>query len=63
MRNIKWYLKINKEELDDLAKKYDAKYVKSNAIVFAKNKKTLGVGAGQMSRIDSTFIASKKAKL
>ena len=39
-----------------------AKYVKSNAIVFCKDKKTLGIGAGQMSRIDSTYIASQKAK-
>ena len=52
-----------KEELEDLDFAWAvAKYVKSNAIVFAKNKKTLGVGAGQMSRIDSTFIASKKAE-
>jgi phosphoribosylaminoimidazolecarboxamide formyltransferase/IMP cyclohydrolase len=36
--------------------------VKSNAIVFVKNKKTLGIGAGQMSRIDSTNIAKTKAK-
>ena len=51
------------EELDDLGFAWVvAKYVKSNAIVFVKNKKTLGVGAGQMSRIDSTFIASKKAE-
>ena len=39
-----------------------ARYVKSNAIVFAKNKTTLGIGAGQMSRIDSTKIAKEKAK-
>ena len=39
-----------------------AKYVKSNAIVFARKKKTLGIGAGQMSRIDSTNIASIKAR-
>jgi phosphoribosylaminoimidazolecarboxamide formyltransferase/IMP cyclohydrolase len=38
-----------------------AKFVKSNAIVFVKDRKTLGIGAGQMSRIDSTFIASTKA--
>ena len=38
------------------------KYVKSNAIVFAKNKITIGIGAGQMSRIDSAYLASKKAK-
>ena len=39
-----------------------AKYVKSNAIVFSKDNKTLGIGAGQMSRIDSTSIASAKAE-
>ncbi len=39
-----------------------AKFVKSNAIVFCKNGQTLGVGAGQMSRIDSARIASIKAQ-
>ena len=39
-----------------------AKYVKSNAIVFCGNGMTLGVGAGQMSRIDSTKIAIIKAQ-
>ena len=39
-----------------------ARYVKSNSIVFAKNGRTLGIGAGQMSRIDSTNIAKIKAK-
>lgn len=38
------------------------KFVKSNAIIFAKNNQTVGVGAGQMSRIDSTQIAASKAK-
>jgi len=38
-----------------------AKYVKSNAIVFCGNGQTLGVGAGQMSRVDSARIASIKA--
>ena len=38
-----------------------AKFVKSNAIVFCGNNMTLGVGAGQMSRIDSARIASIKA--
>ncbi|MDO9217128.1 MAG: bifunctional phosphoribosylaminoimidazolecarboxamide formyltransferase/IMP cyclohydrolase, partial [Lacisediminimonas sp.] len=38
-----------------------AKFVKSNAIVFAGNGMTLGVGAGQMSRVDSARIASIKA--
>ena len=35
-----------------------AKHVKSNAIVFAKNRVTLGVGAGQMNRVNSTRIAA-----
>ena len=39
-----------------------AKHVKSNAIVFAKNGATLGVGAGQMSRVDSVKIAVMKAQ-
>jgi phosphoribosylaminoimidazolecarboxamide formyltransferase/IMP cyclohydrolase len=39
-----------------------AKFVKSNAIVFARDGATLGVGAGQMSRVDSARIASLKAK-
>jgi phosphoribosylaminoimidazolecarboxamide formyltransferase / IMP cyclohydrolase len=38
-----------------------AKYVKSNAIVFCKDGMTMGVGAGQMSRLDSARIASIKA--
>jgi phosphoribosylaminoimidazolecarboxamide formyltransferase/IMP cyclohydrolase len=37
------------------------KHTKSNAIILAKNGQTIGVGAGQMSRIDSTEIAIKKA--
>ena len=39
-----------------------AKFIKSNTIVFVKNGMTLGVGAGQMSRVDSARIASIKAK-
>jgi phosphoribosylaminoimidazolecarboxamide formyltransferase/IMP cyclohydrolase len=39
-----------------------AKYVKSNAIVFCGKGQTLGVGAGQMSRVDSARIAAIKAK-
>jgi phosphoribosylaminoimidazolecarboxamide formyltransferase/IMP cyclohydrolase len=39
-----------------------AKFVKSNAIVFCANGMTLGVGAGQMSRVDSARIASIKAE-
>ena len=38
-----------------------AKFVKSNAIVFARDGMTLGIGAGQMSRLDSARIASIKA--
>ena len=38
-----------------------ARFVKSNAIVFASGGRTLGVGAGQMSRVDSTRIAAMKA--
>jgi phosphoribosylaminoimidazolecarboxamide formyltransferase/IMP cyclohydrolase len=39
-----------------------AKFVKSNAIVYCAGGRTLGVGAGQMSRVDSTRIAAMKAK-
>ncbi len=38
-----------------------AKYVKSNAIVYALGDRTLGIGAGQMSRVDSSKIAAMKA--
>ncbi|MGA3302119.1 MAG: bifunctional phosphoribosylaminoimidazolecarboxamide formyltransferase/IMP cyclohydrolase [Methylovirgula sp.] len=38
-----------------------AKYVKSNAIVYAKGGATVGIGAGQMSRVDSSRIAAQKA--
>ena len=39
-----------------------AKHVKSNAIVYAKDGQTVGIGAGQMSRIDSARIAARKAE-
>ena len=39
-----------------------AKFVKSNAIVYVKNKQTIGIGAGQMSRVISADIANLKAK-
>ena len=39
-----------------------AKYVKSNAIVYAKDQRTIGVGAGQMSRVYSAKIAGLKAE-
>ncbi|HUP10488.1 MAG TPA: bifunctional phosphoribosylaminoimidazolecarboxamide formyltransferase/IMP cyclohydrolase [Caldimonas sp.] len=49
-------------QLDDLLFAWTvAKYVKSNAIVFCSGGMTLGVGAGQMSRVDSARIASIKA--
>ncbi|MCX5701053.1 MAG: bifunctional phosphoribosylaminoimidazolecarboxamide formyltransferase/IMP cyclohydrolase [Candidatus Omnitrophica bacterium] len=38
-----------------------AKHVKSNAIVLTKGTKTVGIGAGQMSRVDSVMIAKKKS--
>jgi len=38
------------------------KHVKSNAIVYAKDRATVGVGAGQMSRVDSSRIAAQKAR-
>ncbi len=38
------------------------KHVKSNAIVFAKDGMTTGVGAGQMSRVDSSLIAARKSE-
>ena len=50
------------EQLQDLLFAWKvAKFVKSNAIVFCKDRMTLGVGAGQMSRLDSARIASIKA--
>ncbi|WP_127902627.1 bifunctional phosphoribosylaminoimidazolecarboxamide formyltransferase/IMP cyclohydrolase [Solirhodobacter olei] len=51
------------EELDDLLFAWTvAKHVKSNAIVYAKGGATVGVGAGQMSRVDSAMIAARKAE-
>ncbi|HUQ29399.1 MAG TPA: bifunctional phosphoribosylaminoimidazolecarboxamide formyltransferase/IMP cyclohydrolase [Usitatibacter sp.] len=51
------------DEMNDLIFAFRvAKFVKSNAIVFCRNGMTLGVGAGQMSRVDSTRIAAIKAK-
>ena len=55
--------KPSQVELEDLKFAWKiAKYTKSNAIVFVKDKATLGVGAGQMSRIDSAKIAKMKAE-
>ncbi len=51
------------QELKDLLFAWRvAKYVKSNAIVYAKDEQTIGIGAGQMSRIDSAKIAGIKAQ-
>ena len=49
-------------QLDDLLFAWAVtKHVKSNAIVFAKDKSTVGIGAGQMSRVDAARIAVQKA--
>ncbi|MCB2115436.1 MAG: bifunctional phosphoribosylaminoimidazolecarboxamide formyltransferase/IMP cyclohydrolase [Rhodobacteraceae bacterium] len=51
-----------KAELADLLFAWKvAKHVKSNAIVYVKDGATVGVGAGQMSRVDSTRIAARKS--
>ncbi len=53
----------NKEMLSDLQFAWGvARFVKSNAIVLVKGGQTIGIGAGQMSRIDSSKIAMTKAK-
>ena len=50
-------------ELDDLEFAWKVgKHVKSNAIVYVKDGQTVGVGAGQMSRVDSARIAAQKSK-
>jgi phosphoribosylaminoimidazolecarboxamide formyltransferase/IMP cyclohydrolase len=52
-----------KAELDDMLFAFRvAKHVKSNAIVYAKDAATVGIGAGQMSRVDSSRIAAAKAE-
>jgi phosphoribosylaminoimidazolecarboxamide formyltransferase/IMP cyclohydrolase len=53
----------NEVELRDLRFAFRvAKHVKSNTIVYAKNLATVGIGAGQMSRVDSARIAARKAE-
>ena len=68
--------RINRDDLEIVSKKHPteeqildllfawrvAKMVKSNAIVYAKNLQTIGVGAGQMSRVNSARIAGIKAE-
>jgi phosphoribosylaminoimidazolecarboxamide formyltransferase/IMP cyclohydrolase len=54
--------KPNDRELKDMQFAWKVcKYVKSNAIIFAKDNMTIGVGAGQMSRVYSTRVAAMKA--
>jgi phosphoribosylaminoimidazolecarboxamide formyltransferase/IMP cyclohydrolase len=55
--------KPTSDELSDLKFAFRvAKHVKSNAIVYAKDGATVGIGAGQMSRVDSARIAALKAR-
>jgi phosphoribosylaminoimidazolecarboxamide formyltransferase/IMP cyclohydrolase len=54
--------KPTKQEMESLIFGWQvAKHVKSNAIVLTRGTKTVGIGAGQMSRVDSVIIAKKKA--
>ena len=56
-------LKPNKKELREIQFAFNiCKHVKSNAIVLCKNFSTIGIGAGQPSRLDSCKIAVQKAK-
>src|SRR4051812_33178476 len=51
-------------EIDDLLFAWTVcKHTKSNAIVYARDRQTVGVGAGQMSRVDSVKIAAMRAQL
>ncbi len=53
----------SKEDLNQLLFAWKiAKFVKSNAIIYTRDYRTIGIGAGQMSRIDSTKIAASKAQ-
>jgi len=55
--------KPNKDEISDMLFAFKlGKHVKSNSIVFAKNSTTVGIGAGQTSRVDAVKIAASKAK-
>ncbi|MFC1704815.1 bifunctional phosphoribosylaminoimidazolecarboxamide formyltransferase/IMP cyclohydrolase [Nanoarchaeota archaeon] len=54
--------KPTKEELEDLKFAWKVnKHVKSNSVVFCKNKTAYGIGAGQMSRVDASIIAKRKS--
>ncbi|MDP7180084.1 MAG: bifunctional phosphoribosylaminoimidazolecarboxamide formyltransferase/IMP cyclohydrolase [Candidatus Woesearchaeota archaeon] len=51
-----------KEELEDLKFAWRVnKHVKSNSVVFCKDKTAYGIGAGQMSRVDASIIATRKS--
>ena len=53
----------SEQEIQDLYFAFTvAKHVKSNAIVYAKNGATVGIGAGQMNRLDSSRIAARKSR-
>lgn len=55
--------KPNKDELEELLFAWKvAKQVKSNAIVLTKDRQTVGIGAGQMSRVDAVKIAIRKSE-
>jgi phosphoribosylaminoimidazolecarboxamide formyltransferase/IMP cyclohydrolase len=61
-----WTVATERAPTDDEAADLDfawrvAKHVKSNAIVYARDRATLGIGAGQMSRIDASELAVRKA--
>ncbi len=51
------------EEADLLFAWKVAKHVKSNAIIFVRGEQTIGIGAGQMSRVDSVELAARKAQV
>lgn len=52
------------EEIEDMKLAWKVcKHVKSNAIIFARNGQTVGIGAGQMSRVDAVKIAAMKAQI
>ncbi len=54
--------KPSKREMESLIFAWKvAKHVKSNAIILCRGAKTVGIGAGQMSRVDSVFISTKKS--
>jgi phosphoribosylaminoimidazolecarboxamide formyltransferase / IMP cyclohydrolase len=63
-KNLKVVTKLvpSKKDMESLIFGWKvAKHVKSNAIIFTKGTRTVGIGAGQMSRVDSVFIAKRKS--